>query len=87
MEKEGKPVMAKPVDKSTAITIAAAVCIVAAAALTAGLYRFTGLFRPVLTEKRIARNLDFADPRWPEQLVEISIPSFQKDFAVYSAFF
>ncbi|MDR1506028.1 MAG: hypothetical protein LBI67_02900, partial [Treponema sp.] len=38
------------------------------------------------SEERIVRNLDFSDSRWPEMLVERDLPSYQKDFAVYSAF-
>jgi hypothetical protein len=72
------------------LTIAVAAGIVAAALVVVALYR-SGLVsvpdfigRP--SEKRIARNLDFSDFRWPEELVELNLPSFQKDFAVYSAF-
>jgi hypothetical protein len=79
------------VDKSMALTVAVAAGIVAAALAVVVLYRsgvvvsVRGLvLRP--SEKRIARNLDFSDYRWPEELVELNLPSFQKDFAVYSAF-
>ncbi|MDR2048770.1 MAG: hypothetical protein LBP69_04880 [Treponema sp.] len=77
------------VDKSMAFTITAAAAIVAAAIVAVVLYRSGVVSAPDFrrpSEKRIARNLDFSDSRWPEELVELNLPSFQKDFAVYSAF-
>ena len=80
-------------DKSMKLTIAAATAIVVAAALAAGLGRLGVL--PSLsvfarfggpTERSIARRLDLADPFWPERLLETALPSYEKDFAVYSAF-
>ncbi|MDR1575953.1 MAG: hypothetical protein LBS37_08110 [Treponema sp.] len=84
-------------DKSTILTLLAAAGIVIAALLIVILYRagfaapwagksFAFTFPGKPSEKRIARNLDLADSRWPEALVELDIPSCQKDFAVYSAF-
>ncbi|MDR1930567.1 MAG: hypothetical protein LBQ44_08070 [Treponema sp.] len=75
-----------------ALTITAAFLIVAAAAVFVCLYRFTGIFSSgpkslfPPSEKRIARNLDFGDFRWPEELLELNLPSYKKDFAVFSAF-
>jgi hypothetical protein len=70
------------------LTIAAAAGIIAAALVVVSLYRFTPALdfirRP--SEKRIARNLDLSDSRWAEELMELNLPSYQKDFALYSAF-
>jgi hypothetical protein len=63
-----------------------AALIVIASVLAAGLYRFTGIFAVKPTEPRIARNLDLADPHWVEQLAELNIPSYKKDFSIYTAF-
>ncbi|MDR0583871.1 MAG: hypothetical protein LBG57_05920 [Treponema sp.] len=89
-------------DRSTIITLLAAAGIVIAALLIVILYRggvfaapnapqakngFAFTFpgsRP--SEKRIALNLDLNDSAWPEELVELALPSYQKDFALYSAF-
>jgi hypothetical protein len=68
------------------LTLAAAVCIIAAALAVVCLYRFTGLFTPKPTEKNIARNLNFDDPRWVDSLMEISLPSCEKDVTMYGAF-
>jgi hypothetical protein len=78
-------------DRSTVLTILVAAGIVGAALIIVILYRFTDVFdstpaaawRP---EERIARNLDFSDSRWPEELMELALPSYRKDFAIYSAF-
>lgn len=86
-------------DKSTIFTLLAAAGIVLGALLIVILYR-GGVFaapragngfafaflggRP--SEKRIVRKLDLNDSGWPEELVELALPSCQKDFAVYSAF-
>jgi hypothetical protein len=78
--------MKKALDRSMVLTVAAAVVIVAAATAIVCLYRFTGVFTPRPTEKRIARNLDFTDAHWAEKLVELNLPSYQKDFSIYSAF-
>jgi hypothetical protein len=63
-----------------------AALIVAAAVLVAGLYRFTGIFEVKPTEPRIARNLDLADSLWVEQLAELNVPPYKKDFSIYTAF-
>jgi hypothetical protein len=63
-----------------------AALIVGASVLAAGLYRFTGIFAVKPTESRIARNLDLADPLWVEQLAELNVPSYKKDFSIYTAF-
>jgi len=68
------------------LTVAAAVFIVAAAVAVVCLYRFTGFFTPKPTEKRIARDLDFDNPRWVDTLMELSLPPLKKDFTIYSAF-
>jgi hypothetical protein len=60
--------------------------IVGASVLAAGLYRFTNIFDVKPTEPRIARNLDLADPRWVEQLAELNIAPYKKDFSIYTAF-
>ena len=74
------------IDRSMILTMVAAVCIIAGAVIIVGLYRFTGVFTVKPTEKRIALNLDFNDPEWVDTLMEISLPSYKKDFTVYSAF-
>ncbi|MDR0403387.1 MAG: hypothetical protein LBH35_07355 [Treponema sp.] len=77
------------VDKSTALTLAAAAGIVAAALVIVVLYRL-GVSVPGFarrpSEERIVRNVNLGDSRWPEELVELNVPSFQKDFVVHSAF-
>jgi hypothetical protein len=83
--KETKPLSnGKP--KSMKLTIAAAVTIVAAAIVIVCLYRFTGIFVSRPTEKSIARTLDFEDPQWVDTLMEINLPSCEKDFSIYGAF-
>lgn len=69
-----------------ALTWAAAFLIVGSALILAGLYRFTGLFTPKPTERRILRNLDFSDPTWAERWAELYVPSCEKDFSLYTAF-
>jgi hypothetical protein len=73
-------------DRSTFIVIAVSCVIVAAAAVFVCLYRFTDLFAVKPTEKSIARNLDFNDPQWIDTLMELSLPSYNKDFSVHCAF-
>ena len=68
------------------LTIIAAIGIVAAAVVFVCLYRFTFLFNVKPTEKKIARNLDLRDSQWLDTLMEISLPSYKKDFSLYSAF-
>jgi hypothetical protein len=65
---------------------AAAFLILGAACVLAGLNRFTGVFRPKPSERRIARELDFSDPSWAERLAELYVPSCEKDFSLYAAF-
>ena len=69
-----------------ALTIAAGIAIVASAVIVVCLYRFTGIFNPKITEKTIAKNLDLNNSRWIENLVEISLPPYKKDFSIHSAF-
>ena len=77
---------AKNTDFSMALTIVVSAAIVAAAVVVVCLYRFTGFFTFKTTEKTIADNLDFNDSRWIENLIEITLPSYKKDFSIYSAF-
>jgi hypothetical protein len=82
-----KQAMKGPIEKSMTLTLTAAAAIVIAAVVVVILYRsgVTPAFGR-LSEKRVARNLDFNDYRWPEDLVELNLRSFQKDFSIYSAF-
>lgn len=73
-------------DRSTFFVIAASCVIVAAALLFVCLYRFTDLFAFKPTEKSIARDLDCNDSQWPDTLMEVTLPSFKKDFPVYCVF-
>jgi hypothetical protein len=72
------------------LTIAAAICIVAAAVIAVVCYRSGGFFAKKPPETAAARALDFKSPvvdyTWPEELTELNLPSYQKDFALYSAF-
>jgi hypothetical protein len=81
-----KPFSGRKLDRSMTLTIAAAVAIVAAAVVIVCLYRFTSVFVSTPSEKRIARDLDFNDSHWAEELMELNLPSYQKDFSIYSAF-
>jgi hypothetical protein len=81
-----KKPLSKGKPKSMTLTIVAAAAIVAAAVVIVCLYRFTSVFVSSPSEKRIARNLDFNDSHWVEELVELNLPSYQKDFSIYSAF-
>jgi hypothetical protein len=63
-----------------------AALIVGASVLAAGLYRFTDVFVVKPTESRIARNLDLAGSNWVEDLAELNVPSYKKDFNIYTAF-
>ena len=76
----------KKIDRSMRLTIIAAIGIVAAAVVLVCLYRFTGFLNVQPTEKKIARNLDLKDSQWLDTLMEISLPSYKKDFSLYSAF-
>jgi hypothetical protein len=68
------------------LTIVASVGIVLGATAIVVLYRFTNLLAPKTTEKRIAENLDLNDSEWTDRLMELSLPSFKKDFPLYEAF-
>ena len=74
-------------DRSTVFTWLLAAFIAGVSVLAAGLYRFTNIFEVKPTEPHIARNLDFADPCWVEQLAELNVASYKKDFSIYTAFF
>ena len=76
----------KAADPLMKLTIAAAIVIVAVSVAVVCLYRFKAFPRPKPTEKRIAQNLDLNDPHWIETLIEISLPSYKKDFSLYSVF-
>ena len=76
----------KKTDRSMILTVVAAVFIVATALVIVCLNRYTGVFTPRLTEKRIAQKLDFSDSEWINKLLELSLPSCKKDFSIYSAF-
>ena len=73
-------------DRTMIPTIIAAAAIIMGALAIVALYRFTNLFDGKPTEKRIAQNLDLSDSQWADTLMEISIPSYKKDFSIYSAF-
>jgi hypothetical protein len=73
-------------DRSLGFIWLLAALIVGMSVLVAGLYRFTGIFKVKPTESRIARNLDLADSHWVEQLAELNVPSYKKDFSIYTAF-
>ena len=76
----------KSAGKSMKLTVIAAIGIVTAAAAIVCLYRFTGVFTPKITEKRVAQKMDIREPKWVEKLIEDTVPSFKKDFPIYSAF-
>jgi hypothetical protein len=79
------------VSEKTAVifTITAAACIVLSAVLAVILHR-AGVFAPRLSEKAIAGRLDLTAPdahgAWPEELAELNLPSYKKDFPIYGAF-
>jgi hypothetical protein len=73
-------------DKSAFLIVLASVFILGASITVACLNRFTGIFTPKPTEKNIARNLDFTVPAWVEDLAELNVPSYMKDFSIYGAF-
>jgi hypothetical protein len=73
-------------DRSLGLTWLLAALIVGVAVIIAVLNRFTDVFTIKPTEKRIAGNLDLTDPYWIEQLAELNIPSYKKDFSIYTAF-
>jgi hypothetical protein len=76
----------KKADGPGLFTIIAAALIVTAAVVIVCLNRFTGIFVSGPTEKKIAKNLDLKDPLWVENLAELILPPYKKDFSIYGAF-
>jgi hypothetical protein len=74
-----------PGEKNMAFTITVAVLVLGIAVTMVCLDRFEVL-PPKPTEKSITRKLDLGDPSWVDRLVELSVPSYKKDFTVYGIF-
>lgn len=76
----------KKTDSLMILTVVVSVGIVLGASVLVVLFRFTDLLALKPTEKRIAKNLDLNDPEWVETLMELSLPSCEKDFSLCGIF-